>query len=235
MSPDKLIIALMSGFADGVALPRLAVLLLILAGFFICQESRGALYRCVTGFFLGDFFAGLLLRISEFSPSGAFNRPFQAALIFYSVLGVTLFVFGAHLALLWYSASRNSPGARSLFKFRFIEKLNPASPLRFPIGLFFGIISGYCFFSWPLNMAMVGLSNDIFLPGLLWPTVWSMVVYEVSVFFFSVASFCAVLYLTRARFIGGYQKHRSLLLTIGAAVYMAVGIGLTGIFIQQLF
>ena len=235
MSPDKLNIALMSGLSDSLTLPCLAVAALLVFVLVLLRDERSLPFRCSMGFISGHFTAALLMRAGALYLDFKIAPSFLAATLFYAVIGVGLFIAGSYCAFEWYRVYRFFGGCKTgeFFKIRADQRW--VTVFATLIGFFMGSCCSFFVSSWPSNAALLVLSGDIFLPGILWPTAWCLFFYEfvivfVLVIFFLLARYC---FDKKRRYL--IRKHRSLLLAISAGVYMSFGVGLVSIFIKQLF
>ncbi len=225
----------MSGCSDSLTPPRLAVVLLSVLFLFLYRDERSLSSRFFSGFIPGYLFAAFLLRMAQLKGGYMIVWLFGAAGCFYTGIGVVLTITGAYFAFQWFRMYRSGGAGDPLLNLS-REGRDRWFPVFLPLmGFLLGALVSFFAYSWPVTVALMALSNDIYLPGLLWPTVWCLFFYELVISMVLTAVFFAASYSFDSRRRRAVFRYRSLTLSVAAAVYMSFGVSLVSIYIQQLF
>ncbi|MBF0593690.1 MAG: hypothetical protein HQL22_01835 [Candidatus Omnitrophica bacterium] len=230
---DKFFTAFMGGISDGFTPPYLAVMALSGLMVLLTLDAKVLFQWVFGGFIVGHLCTGLVLRLGLFNDVISGLWYFRTAAIFYMVIATVLIATGCRLAFGWYRFYRSAPFERLFPRMGVSDRL-PPPVVMFIGGTLLGALMAFAGFSCPVNVAVLLLSNEIYMPGLIWSTVWSLFVYEAALVLLLAVSAGTALYClsgNRSFFV----KKRSLMLSVLAAVYTALGAGVFVIFIQQLF
>ena len=231
MTTDRLVTALMGGISDSMTLPHLAMLMALGAFFFAARNAKGV---------SGDFFSRLVfgyLLTAFLSRVGVFNALFltegyyRLAAVFFMIAGLWLIIIGIAFACGWYAWYRGGRPLRAVFKTG--RLLCGAWDMTFVTGFLCGIVAAGFVSSWPVNVSVAALSAEIVMPGVLWQTLWSLLLYEAVIVAVMGVFFFAVRYCLEEKQREVLNRYRSLLLCVLAGCYMAIGFGLAAVFVMR--
>jgi len=231
MDIDKFLTGFMGGLADGFSLAHLVVFLLLGVFILMAYDDFRLSIKALLFFVVSYFIVAFGLRVGLFAEWISSVYYSRLITIFYSVVGLLCMYLGGILAVTWFRVySVDFQGGP------FIKILNPRGIFSFlliPLSLFLGMLFAVAGYSWPIVVAVQAMSNEIFMPGLLWPTFWALLIYE-AVFVFLMALFFFVVrhFLAEKRKIF-FIRRRSLLLSIFSGIYMSIGAGLLLIFLNN--
>ena len=228
---DRFFTGFMCGLQAGGSGVRLgSVVLLLLVLFFFRKEVRLQVRAAVL--FLGSSF--ILAAISRMgilqvyipSPDAFWSTP-----VVLMILGVVLFAAGCLFAREWIACYR-SDHAKGIFLTTDIPSLI-RGPVRYLFIIVLGALMGWALTAWPVGPTMLLIINEMLLPGMLWSSIWTLMIYELSGMLAPAVMACLVIWLcssNQGREI--LRRYRSGILALLAAVHLAAGVGLVAVSIK---
>ncbi len=232
MDDNQLMTAVLGGMSDLFSMPHTAVAAALTAFLLLFRHDDSVRMKGVLGFLSAHFIMSVLLRVGVLNGFLWTQGYFYTVVVLYSLTGLFFVCLGGFCFLSWHRAYQSGLGK---FCFPKIAALGRnSSKESFWTGIILGVFYAVGSLSSPVNVSIMALANEIFLPGLLWRTVGLMLIYE-SVLTVSLGVlFFAVQYLFRVIKISKGYQYRSVILIILAGVYLALGMGFLVTFIQQL-
>ena len=230
---DGLITAVTSGLSDGLNPPHLAVIGTALLFILFFRRNDRAVVSFLTWFLAAYFLTGFVSRAGIANSLLMTGTWFLASAFFWMLLGAVLASAGLMFAIVWFQEYRKRdtkivfPAVKQLpfnkmFLFRALAAVIGTGGAAFA-------------FIWPVSVPMGILANEMYLPGLLWGPAGCVLVHEMAGAAVFALLTAAGHLLMRDDVRSRWDQYRSLVMIAAAAVYLASGSGLIGIFIQQLF
>lgn len=232
MHKDNLLTALMGGVADSFSPPHLAILALLAVFFFLTRHQPRMTLKITTAFAVGYLLCGLALRLGLLSKFVLTDWYRLVVALVYILMGMVLVILGTMFAGVWYRRYRYGQEAAVFVACPAVVggKLDIFCWFAGLIGCLFALAG----FIWTTSDALLLLSNSAMLPGMLWFSIFCLLIYQMVFVSLMGIVYVVTLYFSTKNPDQIPARWRSLLMAVCAAIFMAFGVGFLVVFIKQL-